>query len=184
MFQFFYSLPLLYVIISIILLDMFWAILYFIVLNKEHKFSSRARVHFNVFNTVIMVFIIYVIIDSTPLQRSSYIDKLILTPFYSFAVAQIQPEMYRSLLMNIALFVPFGCSFSCVLSKKMSYCTRIMITSLLGCVLSLLIEFLQYFFKLGEAWTDDVVCNALGAFIGSLSIVIWKIYYIGRNEFY
>ena len=184
MFQLFYSLPLFYVVISIIIIDILWGILYYIVLNKEREFSSTTRAIFNVLNTVIIILIIYAIFYSTLLSRSDYVDKVILTPFYSFLVAQTQPEMYRSLLMNITLFVPLGCSFSCILSKRISYGTRIMLTSLLGCVLSVLIELLQYFLKLGEMWTDDVICNVLGAFVGSLAIVIWKLYYLINNKFY
>ena len=37
---------------------------------------------------------------------------------------------------------------------------------------SLVIEFLQFRFYLGRAETDDVICNTLGAAIGTLSYTL------------
>ena len=38
--------------------------------------------------------------------------------------------------------------------------------------MSTVIEYTQYHFSLGMAETDDVICNTLGAFIGSTSLII------------
>ena len=43
---------------------------------------------------------------------------------------------------------------------------------LIGCILSAGIEYAQYRYALGLAETDDVICNTLGAFIGSTSLLI------------
>ena len=42
----------------------------------------------------------------------------------------------------------------------------------IGLLLSAGIEYTQYRFALGVAETDDVICNTLGVFIGSTSLLI------------
>ena len=47
-------------------------------------------------------------------------QELILTPFQSFIEAKEQKEMYRELLMNVLLFVPFGLSLPFALTRAQS----------------------------------------------------------------
>ena len=42
----------------------------------------------------------------------------VLMPFVGLIEAQTQPEMYRSMLMNVFLFVPFGLSMPHILPEK------------------------------------------------------------------
>ena len=96
-------------------------------------------------------------------------------PFSSFTRAQIQPEMYRSMLMNVFLFVPLGLSLPFVLGGSTS--KRMLLTVLIGLLLSVCVESIQYFASLGMAETDDVICNTLGTAIGScayLLSLLWR----------
>ena len=98
-----------------------------------------------------------------------------LVPFSSFQRAKIQPEMYRSMLMNVFLFVPLGLSLPFVLGD--SSAKRILLTILIGFLLSAAVEAIQYFFKLGMAETDDVICNTLGVVLGSCAYplsLLWR----------
>lgn len=97
---------------------------------------------------------------------------LILKPFASLAVARTQSEAYRELLMNIFLFFPLGLTSSNALPRRWGRWWRIGITVIVGLLLSAGIEYMQYRFALGVAETDDVICNTLGAFIGSTSLLI------------
>ena len=74
--------------------------------------------------------------------------------------------------MNVFLFFPLGLTLSNALPSKWRCSRRIAFTTLVGFVLSASIEFTQYRFSLGLAETDDVICNTLGAFVGSTSLLL------------
>ena len=97
---------------------------------------------------------------------------LSLTPFVTFTAARQQPELYREMLMNVFLFFPLGLTLSNALPQKWHRWGRIALTTLVGCALSAGIEYIQYRYALGMAEVDDVICNTLGAFIGSTSLLI------------
>ena len=96
-------------------------------------------------------------------------------PFSSFERAKIQPEFYRSMLMNVFLFVPLGLSFPFVLGGSTG--KRIIFTVFVGLLLSAAVEAIQYFGNLGMTETDDVICNTLGTAVGScayLLAMLWR----------
>lgn len=62
------------------------------------------------FNAVVFVGITAAILYMTLYIRSEGDHEVILTPFQSFIEAKEQPEAYRSMLMNVFLFVPLGLS--------------------------------------------------------------------------
>lgn len=184
MLKLFYSLPLSYVIVGTLFVLFIWSLFFY-------KFSYRKYgncVHTNNFwlmvRAILLVFSIFLIFFTTIFTRNTgEISKLVLQPFYSFVVAKKQPEMYRSMIMNIVLFLPVGMSFATILPLKLKTKTRIIITSLLGLLLSALVESIQYFCALGEAWTDDVICNVIGAFCGSLTVIIWKLFFLFKHNY-
>lgn len=96
-------------------------------------------------------------------------------PFSSFERAKIQPEFYRSMLMNVFLFVPLGLSLPFVFDGGTE--KRILLTILVGLFLSVTVEAIQYFAHLGMAETDDIICNTVGTAIGScayLLTLLWR----------
>lgn len=183
MLKWFYSLPLSYVLLGTISVLIFWTIAYYRFALRGYGNGIKRFQHWKGFNYIVLISSLMLILYVTIFSRSDEIIKLVLQPFYSFKVAKSQPEMYRSMIMNIVLFFPLGLSFSSILSQSQTVTRRIITTSLLGLLLSLLIEAVQYFCKLGESWTDDVICNTLGAFIGSLTLVIWKVYFIKKHDY-
>lgn len=111
-----------------------------------------------------------VIFFMTVRSRDSDVYQVVLRPFASFAEARTQPEIYRSMFMNIFLFFPLGLTLPYALPEKWKRNT--LLTTLFALVLSITIEYLQYHYHLGRAETDDVLCNTLGAFIGTLSYTL------------
>ncbi len=103
---------------------------------------------------------------STIFVREGGNADLELSPFYSFTMAKIQPEMYRSVFMNALLYVPFGIFMPYLLSHKYKI-INLLITVLSALFISCAVEGLQYFYTLGRCETDDVIFNTLGAFIGA-----------------
>ena len=133
------------------------------------RVGERRRV---LFNTALACAAAFIILYATILTRTPGDYKSILMPFATFTAALQQPELYREMLMNVFLFFPLGLTLSNALPRKWHRWLRIILTTLVGCALSAGIEYAQYRCALGLAETDDVICNTLGAFIGSASLLI------------
>ena len=122
-------------------------------------------------NLVLVLLITAAILYATLFSRAEGGTGLILAPFASLTAARIQPEIYREMLMNVLLFFPLGLTLSNALPRKWHRWLRIILTTLIGCILSAGIEYAQYRYALGLAETDDVICNTLGAFLGAASLL-------------
>lgn len=133
------------------------------------RVGERRRV---LLNTALACAAAFIILYATILNRTPGNYELILTPFAALSAARQQPELYRAMLMNVFLFFPLGLTLSNALPRKWHRWGRIAFTTLIGCILSAGIEYAQYRCALGLAETDDVICNTLGAFIGSTSLLI------------
>ena len=123
-------------------------------------------------NFVLFCAAVIAILYATILTRTPEIPEVILTPLATFIAARQQPELYREMLMNVFLFFPLGLTLSNALPRKWHRWGKIALTTLVGCALSAGIEYAQYRYALGMAEVDDVICNTLGAFIGSTSLLI------------
>ena len=161
MLRFIYHQPMSVLIFVFAILIVAWAVLN----SNLNRFNKLLNVTI-VFATVL------VIVYSTLLKRTVSNFQLELRPFYTFVMAQSQVEYYRTFFMNALLFVPLGLAMPYCLSKK-PYKRNIFITIGFACVLSTVIEFLQYYYHLGRCETDDVIANTLGAAIGTLSYLIY-----------
>lgn len=100
-------------------------------------------------------------------------------PFHSYraVIAGENKEILRSNFMNIVLFYPAGLLACEILPKKWRRAKRVILVTILFFLLSLVIEYCQYRFALGQAEADDVIHNTLGALIGALVSMIqikWK----------
>ena len=133
------------------------------------RVGERRRV---LLNTALACAAVFIILYATILNRTPGNYELILAPFASLTAARVQPELYRALLMNVFLFFPLGLTLSNALPRKWHRWGRIALTTFVGCILSVGIEYTQYRYALGMAETDDVICNTLGAFLGSASLLI------------
>ena len=123
-------------------------------------------------NAILMLLMFAAILYVSLLNRSEGSTGLVLLPFATFIAARQQPELYREMLMNVFLFFPLGLTLSNALPRKWHRWLRIILTTLVGCALSAGIEYAQHRYALGMAEVDDVICNTLGAFIGSTSLLI------------
>jgi len=102
----------------------------------------------------------------TVYTRGESPSEAVLIPFKSFQEAKIQPELYRSMLMNVFLFVPIGLTLPFALGgRRMS----VGITIAAALAFSAGIEYLQYRYALGRCEVDDIIMNTLGASLGCLS---------------
>lgn len=131
--------------------------------------------YIRIIGTVMAVIAIGAILYITVFSRGESGVGADFIPFSSFERAKIQPEMYRSMLMNVFLFVPIGLPLPFVFGGSTG--KRILLTILVGLVLSITVEAIQYFAHLGLAETDDMICNTVGTAIGScayLLSLLWR----------
>ena len=129
-------------------------------------FYQRMRI----ISSVLAICIIAVILYLTIFSRTSGTRACDWIPFSSFQKAQVQPEFYRSMLMNVFLFFPLGLVLPFVF--KGSTVKRILLAILIGFALSALIEAFQFFFSLGQSEADDVICNTVGTAFGSCAYLL------------
>lgn len=157
-----YAIPLHMVIFLMLALLIVWTMLFL------HQ-NQRKR---SIINAVLCSITALTILYATILTRTPGVPAVILAPFAALAAARIQPEIYREMLMNVFLFFPLGLTLSNALPRKWHRWLRIILTTFVSCALSAGIEYAQYRYALGMAEVDDVICNTLGAFIGSTSLLI------------
>ena len=112
------------------------------------------------------------ILYTTILSRTPGVREVILAPFAALRSTGANPERFRSAFMNVFLFFPLGLSLSNALPRRWHRWGRIALTTSAACLFSIAIEYTQYHYALGLAETDDVICNTLGAFIGSTSLLL------------
>lgn len=139
--------------------------------------------YMRIISAVAAVVVVAAILYVTVLSRGESGAGVDLIPFSSYARAKIQPEIYRSMLMNTFLFVPLGLALPFVFGGGTG--KRILLTILVGLLLSTAVEAIQYFGNLGMAETDDVICNTLGSAIGScayLLLLLWRKLYRKTKE--
>lgn len=157
-----YALPMHMVIFLMLALLIVWAML------SLHKNQKKRTI----VNLVLCSITASTILYATILTRTPGVPEAVLAPFASLTAARQQPEIYREMLMNVFLFFPLGLTLSNALPRKWHRWGRIALTTLVGCALSAGIEYAQYRYALGMAEVDDVICNTLGAFIGTTSLLI------------
>lgn len=144
-----------------VLLLLSWTI--FAVLLR--KYSNVWRV-INIIGACVVVFVILCV---TLLTRTRGEQLLRLIPFSSFELAIVYNDVYKQIVMNMLLFIPFGLAFPFVFQKTKH---PVLWTILLAILFSLVLETFQCVFALGEAETDDIIFNTVGAAIGTLPFMI------------
>lgn len=160
-----YKLPLIYIIFAMLLLGLFWNYM-----RSVSQKDIRKIIVWKCGNTLILLGIIIAVARITLYTRSSTTTEVILIPFHSFVEARVQPEMYRSMLMNVFLFFPIGLSMPNILPEKWKHSALVAVV--FAFLLSFGIEFLQYCYQLGRVEVDDVICNTFGCMVGTLSYLL------------
>ncbi|MBQ6837143.1 MAG: VanZ family protein, partial [Clostridia bacterium] len=108
---------------------------------------------------------IIVVLGATLMMRASFYEgRKIMPLFYSYREAWVDfsAVMWRNIILNILMFLPFG--------FLLPLCHRLFDsfwkTSAATFVFTSLIETVQYFLKLGIFEPDDLLNNTIGAMIG------------------
>ena len=148
----FFVQPIIQVCIETVLMFVLWTVLMLILRGKARRVA--ACVGFLLAVALIIAMTVWG-------RRSGSRCELSLIPLITFVRAKSTPVLYRSLLMNVLLFMPIGFLAGCGL-RGMTF-KKVL---LLGSGFSVFIELLQFVFKKGFCETDDVIHNVLGCIIG------------------
>lgn len=162
MFRLIYTMPLYKVCLAMVLLLVLWA--YYRAYLPKKLFTAM--------NLCLLAAAAFAVLYLTVFSRKAGVYDVVLAPFSALKEAKAEPERYRSMLMNVFLFFPLGMACANAFPDKMKIRRRVLIAVVVGFALSTAVEYIQYRFSLGMAETDDVICNTLGALVGSLSAAL------------
>lgn len=137
--------------------------------------SKRIEKWWRYANVIMFVGAFFLIMRMTLFGRVPGEREIIWQPFYTLMTMSYNNEAVRTMVMNIVLFLPFGLTSPYVFWKLKDNFRRRFLCILLGCLLSIGVELLQYCFALGQAEMDDVICNTLGCGLGVFAD------WLGRN---
>ena len=170
MFRLIYTMPLYKVCLVMVLLLVLWA----------YYRAYLPKKLFWLMNLCVLVVAVSAVLYLTVFSRKVGTYDIVLVPFSALSEAKKEPERYRSMLMNVFLFFPLGMACANAFSDKMKMRRRVILVVAIGFALSTAVEYIQYRFSLGMAETDDVICNTLGAFVGSLSVILAD--FLGKHK--
>ena len=166
-----------------ILLLLFLATFLFSVLHLRFRTRSWWKVIVGLLWLTAVLGILYI----TVLKREKGVEcQVLLAPFHSWKLyfSGEQQEAFRYNLMNMILFLPYGFLGFALLPKEWGTGRKLALLVLTGCLYSVLVEVLQYRLQCGEAETDDVIHNTVGAFAGAVlswaegQVLVW----LGRRK--
>lgn len=87
-------------------------------------------------------------------------------------MAKQEVEVYRLILLNILMFLPFGIVLPFILNH---FKQNVLFSIVFGISLSLCIEIIQLVFRIGTFEIDDIIFNTFGCLIGLLSFSLFKV---------
>ena len=125
------------------------------------KMKYKTIIRFNIL-FLYMAVILYFTVMSRSSGNTSQIN---LVPFWSYTKFSHEDVRWQ-IYMNVFLFIIFG--FLIPWATNLSFLQTI----ILGCIFSMFVEILQYYFRVGLCEFDDVFHNTLGTALGYL---YWKL---------
>lgn len=164
----FYTLPMREVFNLIISGILLWICLE-IIFNTEKIEQYRIWKYANAFLCIVAIGLI---IKFTLWGRNPGTRELQLIPFDELMTMEDNEEAIRTMVMNVVLFLPFGLTLPYIFDHIKNKRRKWLLCILIGFLVSVGVESIQYVFALGRAETDDVICNTLGCALGVLAEVV------------
>ena len=153
-----------------ILLTLLLAVIIVTMICDYFKVSFRMR---SIIGIIFVISWFAILLDLTIFIRDKTpSSQALLVPFWCIREAWQcrDPEDWYLVIGNIAIFVPFGVILSLFFRRKNGISMAIVI----GFVVSLFIECMQYVLHRGFFETDDLINNTLGCVLGYSFFVIYE----------
>ena len=170
----FYAFPLECVCCIIILLISIWTIW---LLSGR---GGKVYLSWRYINIVLYVFSLFLILKMTILGRTVGNREIELLPFYTINTISDNSEAVRMIVMNIILFFPLGLTMPIALGRVKNTRRKWLLCIIVGLGISLSVEIIQYYFCIGIAETDDVICNTFGTLLGVMPNILAN--YFGKQR--
>ncbi len=152
---------------------------YHIVCKRLLKMDIRLTIGAQ-FLTILLVAYFLLVLIVTLILRSktnSQNGSIILNPIYSYRSAWINSSIseWRNIILNIAMFIPFGILLPIIFNRFRVVSNILKLTVLM----SVLIEVIQLILRRGIFETSDVIHNTMGGLIGfGFFCFIYRLLYI------
>lgn len=172
----FYAFPLEIVYCIIILLISIWTILEWLLSSMRGKVYLVWRY----INIVLCIFSLFLILKMTIFGRTVGNREIELLPFYTIYTISDNSEAVRMIVMNIILFLPLGLTMPIALERVKNIRCKWLLCIIVGLGISLSVEIIQYYFCIGIAETDDVICNTFGTLLGVMPNMLAN--YLGKKR--
>lgn len=104
-------------------------------------------------------------------EEGSQTDVLLGLSYLSRAIRERSLSWLKHPLMNVALFIPVGFLFTAIDPKKLNKASLVIP---FGLMLSVMIETTQMILRNGQCDMEDMITNALGAYLG---MIIYRLIY-------
>ena len=112
----------------------------------------------------IIILLLYaaIVICITVAFRHHYVLGIKYIPFWSYlAIFEGKTRLLAENIMNVVAFIPIGILLA-IGFRKLKWWQA----AIVGCVFSVIVEFLQFYFERGQCEIDDVIHNSLGCELG------------------
>ena len=157
----FYAQPMILIYLEALAMFVIWTAAMLLLRGKERRIAALAGAVVSF--ALILFFSMY--------GRSEKMDTIPdFLPLVNFVESDIKLELWRSMFLNIMLFIPLGLSLPFVLSEKVKH--NILITVLSGAAVSAIVELVQLVFSIGKFEFNDIIMNTLGTAIGTVSYLL------------
>ena len=155
-------------------------------LERRGKRNERKRMLLQVLNLLLTLAGLAGIVFVTLVRRRTLSHHMVLIPLRPLWGMKVSKSYWHLTVMNIALFVPFGCGLSCLLGirsmlpadqepRRIPIRHPVKFTILVCVLLSVLAETAQYIFGMGLCEVDDVLMNTLGGTLGTIPFCLMRI---------
>ena len=158
-----YRCPWIFIWLLVIVAPAVWGLLAFCAKKRFEKLWC-------IFNIVLFTVSVVAVLHMTIFNRQGGHHEVHLWPFYSLVEAKIRPALYRTLLLNVLLFLPVGLTMPFTLPDRVEH--KVRVTVIFAAAFSITIELTQLIFHLGRCETDDVIMNTIGGVIGVLGYLL------------
>lgn len=157
----FYAQPMILIYLEALAMFVIWTAAMLLLRGKDRRIAALAGAVVSF--ALILFFTMY--------GRSGKMDTIPdFLPLVNFVESDMKLELWRSMFLNIMLFIPLGVSLPFVLSEKVKH--NILITVLSGAAVSAIVELVQLIFAIGKFDFNDIIMNTLGTAIGTVSFVL------------
>ncbi len=168
-----YSVFAIIVVLSLTILFLFgYFVIYKRLMHGKKEFNKKS-----VLLAVIGLFYLLVVFCAVFMNRNNVTDYSVQHLFSSYKSAwyTCSAQAWRNIVLNILLFVPFGILLP-LLSQKTN---KPYFVIPIGAASSLIIEAIQYIFKIGVFEFDDVLNNTVGVILG---YCVYRLFSAIRNK--